>query len=156
MKAYIGHAEPTDDITLMTIRKISSVQPMTLRVPNREDQWPVLKRTIQEFGLCIGIEKKILKKLELAAEEAVVNILRYSQASEIEMALSIQHSAFSIQILDDGVAFDPTMHKPNEKAAHERQIGGMGITLIRQIVDEIHYERTNDKNILTLVKLLNR
>lgn len=156
VKAYIGHAEPTDDITLMTIRKISSVQPMTLRVPNREDQWPVLKRTIQEFGLCIGIEKKILKKLELAAEEAVVNILRYSQASEIEMALSIQHSAFSIQLSDDGVAFDPTKHKPNEKATHERQIGGMGISLIRQIVDEIHYERANDRNVLTLVKLLNR
>ena len=156
VKAYIGHAEPTDDITLMTIRKVDAVQPMRLRVPNHEDQWPVLKRAIQEFGLCIGMEKKTLKKLELAAEEAVVNILHYSQANEIEMVLSIQNSAFSIQLSDDGVAFDPTKHKPNEKATHERQIGGMGISLIRQIVDEIHYERANDRNVLTLVKLLNR
>ena len=156
VKAYILHAEPTDDITLMTIRKASAVQPMTLRVPNHEDQWPALKRAIQEFGICISMERRVLKKLEVATEEAVVNILRYSGANEIEMGLSHQLSAVSIQLSDDGVAFDPTAHIPNEKATHERQIGGMGISLIRQIVDEIHYERVNDKNILTLVKSLNR
>ena len=68
------------------------------------------------------------------------------------MVLSIQHSAFSIQLSDDGIAFDPTAHIPNDKATDERQVGGLGIHLIRQLVDEIHYERSEDKNILTLVK----
>ena len=98
------------------------------------------------------MDKKGLKKLEVAAEEAIVNILHYSQASEIEMVLSIQMSAFSIQLSDDGIAFDPTAHVPNEKATDERQVGGLGIHLIRQIVDELHYERKENKNILTLVK----
>ena len=102
--------------------------------------------------MCAGLGKKALKQFEVAAEEAVVNILHYSRATEIEMVLSIQHSAFSIQLSDDGIAFDPTAHIPNDKATDERQVGGLGIHLIRQLVDEIHYERSEDKNILTLVK----
>ena len=164
IKAFIGQAEPTDDITLMTIRKTSPVQPVTLRVPCHEDQWPVLRKAIHTFGLCNGMDKKGLKKLEVAAEEAIVNILHYSQATEIEMVLSIlslqearlsQHSAFCIQLSDDGIAFDPTAHVSNEKATDERQVGGLGIHLIRQIVDELHYERKEEKNILGLVKKIN-
>jgi sigma-B regulation protein RsbU (phosphoserine phosphatase) len=152
IQAFMDKAEPTDDITLMTIRKKSPVQPVTLRVPCRADQWPVMKGTIHSFGLCAGMEKKDLKKFEVAAEEAVVNILHYSQASEIEVVLSLHHSAIHIQLSDDGLPFDPTEHVQNENATEERQIGGMGIHLIRQIVDEMHYERSEEKNILTLVK----
>ncbi len=153
---YIGEAEPTDDITLMTIRKLSAVEPVTMRVPNRDDQWPELRHAIHEYGICAGMEKRMLKKLEMAAEEVVVNILRYSQATEIEMAVWCQDSAFSIQFADDGTAFDPTTYEPKPNAAEERQIGGLGITLVRQIADEIHYERSDGRNVLTLVKLLNR
>jgi sigma-B regulation protein RsbU (phosphoserine phosphatase) len=156
IQAFMDKAEPTDDITLMTIRKKSPVQPVTLRVPCRADQWPVLRKAIHTFGLCNGMDKKGLKKLEVAAEEAIVNILHYSQASEIEMVLSMQHSEVSIQLSDDGIAFDPTAHVPNEKATDERQVGGLGIHLIRQIVDELHYERKENKNILRMVKSLNR
>ena len=155
IKHFIGQAEPTDDITLMTICKKSPVLPMTINVPCREDQWPVLRNAIHSFGLCIGMERKALKKYEVAAEEAVVNILHYSQASEIEIVLSSQDSAFTIQLMDDGLPFDPTEHTPNNKTIDERQIGGMGIHLIRQIVDEMHYERKKEKNILRMVKLLN-
>ena len=155
IKHFIGQADPTDDITLMTICKKSPVLPMTINVPCREDQWPVLRNAIHSFGLCIGMERKALKKYEVAAEEAIVNILHYSQANDIEIVLSSQDSAFTIQLMDDGIAFDPTEHTPNDKAIDERQIGGMGIHLIRQIVDEMHYERKKEKNILRMVKLLN-
>ena len=156
LKAFMGKAEPTDDITLMTIRKTGPVLPMTMRVPCRADQWPVMKGTIHSFGLCAGLDKKALKKFEVAAEEAVVNILHYSQASELEMVLSRQFSAISIQLSDDGIAFDPTEYVPNENATEERQVGGLGIQLIRQIMDEMHYERSGEKNILRMVKSLNR
>lgn len=155
IKHFIGQAEPTDDITLMTICKESPVLPMTINVPCREDQWPVLRNAIHSFGLCIGMERKALKKYEVAAEEAIVNILHYSQANDIEIVLSSQDSAFTIQLMDDGLPFDPTEHTPNNKTIDERQIGGMGIHLIRQIVDEMHYERKEEKNILGLVKKIN-
>ena len=113
-----------------------------------------MKGTIHSFGLCAGLDKKALKKFEVAAEEAIVNVLHYSQATELEMVLSQVRpvSAISIQLSDNGIAFDPTAHVPNEKATDERQVGGLGIHLIRQIVDEIRYERKDERNILTLVK----
>ncbi len=155
VKAYIGTAEPTDDITLMTIRKRTPVQAVTLCVPNHEDQWQVLRRVIHEYGICAGIEKHTLRKLEVAAEEAVVNIIRHSGASKIEMAISYQPSAISLQLRDDGAAFNPTAYETKAGAVEERQVGGMGISLIRQIADEMRYERMEEKNVLTLVKLLN-
>lgn len=57
VRRYIGDAEPTDDITLMTICKRSEVQPVSMHVPNHLDQWPLLRRTLHEYGVCIGVEK---------------------------------------------------------------------------------------------------
>jgi sigma-B regulation protein RsbU (phosphoserine phosphatase) len=152
IQAFMGKAEPTDDITLMTIRKTGPVLPLTMRVPCREDQWPVMKGTIHSFGLCAGLGKKALKQLEVAAEEAIVNILHYSQASEIELKIKNEKLKIILTLTDDGIAFDPTAHVPNEKATDERQVGGLGIHLIRQIVDELHYERRDNKNVLRMVK----
>ena len=152
VKAFIKHAEPTDDITLMTIRKVSAVRPLTLPVSNREENWPVLRLAIHEYGICIGIDKRTLKKLEVAAEEAVVNILHHSQATTIELALSHPTSAFCMQLSDDGIPFDPTGHIPQHDAVETRQVGGLGISLIRQIADEMRYERSDEKNHLTIIK----
>lgn len=152
IQAFMGKAEPTDDITLMTIRKTGPVLPVTMRVPCREDQWSVLRGAIHTFGMCVGMEKKALKKFEVAAEEAIVNVLHYSQASEVELKLMREKSQIILLLTDNGIAFDPTAHVPNEKATDERQVGGLGIHLIRQIVDEIRYERKDERNILGLVK----
>ncbi len=152
VKAFIGNAEPNDDITLMTIRKQTAVQPFVLRVPARDDQWPMLRRTIQESCMCAGLDKRTLKKLIVAAEEAVANVMHYSGATEIELAVSCQHSAFSMQLTDNGQPFDPTAYETKADAVAERQIGGMGISLIRQIVDQMHYQRIGDTNQLILIK----
>jgi len=164
IRQFIGKAEPTDDITLMTIRKTSPVLPMTMCVPCHEDQWPVMKRAIHTFGLCAGMEKRALKQFEVAAEEAVVNILHYSQATEIKMGLTIKNSqkpkansqCLILTLADDGIPFDPTAHIPNAKATDELQVGGLGISLIRQIVDEMHYDRKEGENILTLASTIKR
>ena len=155
VKDYIGEAEPTDDITLMTIRKKSTVQPVTLHVPNHKDQWPLLRRTLHEYGMCIGMERRELKKLEVALEEAVVNVMDYSHATEIEFTVVGQCPTVTMTLTDDGVAFDPTnCESDTSKAIDERQIGGLGISLLRQIADELHYQRTNEKNQLTITKYL--
>ena len=152
VKTFIGNAEPSDDITLMTIRKQTAVQPFVLRVPARDDQWPLLRRTIQESCMCAGSDKRTQKKLIVAAEEAVANVMHYSGATEIELAVSCQHSACSMQLTDNGLPFDPTAYETNADAVAERQVGGMGISLIRQIVDQMHYQRIGDTNQLILIK----
>ena len=160
VKRYIGEAEPTDDITLMTIRKKSAAQPVSVRVPNHIEQWPSLRRTLHEYGVCVGIEKHTLKKLEIALEEAVVNVISYSHATEMELkiqrsSLNVQRPALNVTLTDNGVPFDPTSSEcDTAKVIEERQIGGLGISLLRQITDEQHYQRTDEKNQLTIIKYL--
>ena len=171
VKRYIGEAEPTDDITLMTICKKSVVQPVSVCVPNSKEQWPLLRSTLHVYGVCIGIEKRTLKKLEIALEEAVVNIMSYSQATEIVLQLHYsieglaeerllstgrkngQQSVVNITLTDNGVPFDPTRSECDPaKTIEERQIGGLGISLLRQMTDELHYQRMNERNQLTIIK----
>ena len=149
---FIGKAEQTDDLTLMCISKREEAEPLRVRVENRQDRWPVLKNALHNYGLCAGIDKRALKKLEVALEEAVVNIVSYSQATSI--TLTICHSPFTITLCDDGTPFDPTAQAQVDtaQAVADRQIGGLGISLIRQIADEIHYRRVNGENELTIIK----
>ena len=173
VKAFIGTAEQSDDITLMTIR-----HPYLLQVENKMSQWPVLRKALQDYGMCVGMEDKTLKKMILALEEAVVNIVNYSQAKSITMTLKTSsenkktHSSvsrvdsshnlgeqlggqISITLSDDGIAFDPTAQAEMDTAAAtaNRQVGGLGIALLCQIADEVHYRRTDDEqNELSIIK----
>lgn len=157
---YIGRAEQTDDMTIMTIRLTNDVQPLTLHLENRLDQLPVFRNALHNYGLCAGLDKRTLKRLEVALEEAVVNIINYSQATAIELRVESQKSKaerqFCIKISDNGTIFDPTAQKEVDTAqnAEERQIGGLGIALLRQMADELYYQRMDNKNILTIIKNL--
>ena len=152
VKTFIGEAEPADDITLMVITKKTSVVPRYIQVENKMDQSPVLRALLHNYGVCVGLDKRTLKKMEVALEEAVVNVINYSNASHIQ--LTITHSPLTITITDDGIPFDPTAQAEVdiEKTVEERQIGGLGIALLRQISDELHYRRVEDMNQLIIIK----
>lgn len=156
VKAFIGEAEQSDDITLMTISKRSEMQPCVLQVENKMSQWPVLRKALHDYGMCVGMEDRTLKKMILALEEAVVNIVNYSEAKFIGMTISCGDTQrLSITLSDDGIAFDPTAQAEVDTAAviAQRQIGGLGIALLRQIADEVRYRRTDDgQNELSIIK----
>lgn len=156
VKAFIGTAEQSDDITLMTISKRSDMQPYVLHVENKMSEWPVLRKALHDYGMCVGMEDRTLKKMILALEEAVVNIVNYSEAKFIGMTISCGDTQrLSITLRDDGIAFDPTAQAEVDTAAviDQRQIGGLGIALLRQIADEVHYRRTDDgQNELSIIK----
>lgn len=154
VKAFMGKAEQADDVTLMTIRKTRAVEPRVLRVENRMDRWPQLRAALHNYGLCAGMEPRVLKKMEVAIEEAVVNIVKYSQANWIELKIKNEELKINILLSDDGIAFDPTKQAEvdTEQVTAERQIGGLGIALLRMIADEMHYERKEGINELTILK----
>lgn len=155
---FTGEAEQADDMTLMIIRKTGDAQPLNIRVENRIDQWPVLRAALHNYGVCADMDTRSLKKMEMALEEAVVNIVNYSQAEYIDLTIRSQQTAderrFAVQLTDNGVAFDPTARPDTDTAqlANDRQIGGLGIALLKQIADEVHYSRIDDRNELILIK----
>ena len=160
VKTFVGEAEQSDDLTMLAIRWLK----YSLVMRNDIQQIPTLAEWIDS----LPIPAELNMPINLALEEAVTNVMLYAYPNssgkvvvEFSKAVSIQPSAVSIQYLvftitDSGIPFDPTQ-KPEvdiSLSAEEREIGGLGIHLVRQIMDEVKYERKNNQNILTLVKQL--
>lgn len=104
-----------------------------------------------------GFSRRRIVDLELAVEEAMVNICRYAytgRSGEVEIAcIQEQKGILRIEIVDGGRPFNLLKaEKPSfECDIALRKMGGLGIHLIRNVIDEIRYRREGDKNRLTLV-----
>ncbi len=117
--------------------------------------------TLAEWVDMIGLPDELNMPINLALEEAVSNVMLYAYPDTnsgrvlVEAEKTTDRVTFIIS--DSGVAFDPTKQKEADitLSVEERAIGGLGIHLVRQLMDEVHYERKQEKNILTLVKMLN-
>ena len=115
---------------------------------------------IEDIGQEFDIAPDVLFNINLVLEEAIVNIINYAYRKEnhefIYLSACMHEGAIVLVLTDTGKAFDPTAAPDADisLSADERQIGGLGIFLIRQIMNEVKYERIDGKNILTLEKKL--
>ncbi len=105
-----------------------------------------------------GFDDKKLSQIKLACEEIIVNIINYAYP-EKEGSMDVEYTlrddgAFQIQISDEGIPFDPlSLPEPDIGAPlEERKIGGLGIYLVRKVMDEVTYRRVDNKNVITLLK----
>jgi serine/threonine-protein kinase RsbW len=109
----------------------------------------------------MGFDDKKIFHIKLASEEILVNIVNYSYPGgqgDIEINVTGRgEDALVVEIADRGIAFDPLslpepdIHAPMEK----RKIGGLGVFLVRKLMDEVTYRREEGRNILTFVKRKN-
>lgn len=103
-----------------------------------------------------GMTTEKIPRVELAVEEALVNVIRYAyegQTGDVELRGGIaDDQRFVIEILDSGAPFDVcTLPKPDIHCSiKDRKMGGLGVFLIQRMVDELLYRREGDKNVLTM------
>ena len=115
---------------------------------------------IEELGNDFSLSPDIVFNLNLVLEEAVVNIINYAYPKEehqnIYLSARMHEGSIILVLTDTGKEFDPTAAPEADVtlSADDRQIGGLGIFLIRQIMNEVKYERIEGKNVLTLEKKL--
>ena len=105
-----------------------------------------------------GFNEEFLNDISLVVEELLVNIISYAfpniPAGEMELSLSVLNKTVKIEIVDGGIPFNILEAKAPDTNLPlvEREIGGMGIHLVKNLVDKIQYERKDEKNFLTLFK----
>jgi serine/threonine-protein kinase RsbW len=114
---------------------------------------------ISEYAGGQGLAPNKIDEIQLAIEEAFVNICGYAYAGgkgEVQVNCFSEIDHFVIEIIDSGVPFDITTQElPNITTdIHERKPGGLGCLLIRKFIDTLTYRRDNGKNILTLTMFL--
>jgi sigma-B regulation protein RsbU (phosphoserine phosphatase) len=161
---YVTDAEQSDDLTLLALRytpqSFESVISETLVIKNNVREMPKFGEFVKSMFGKMGLDKSMSRNIRLAVEEAVVNVMNYAypagEEGEIEIRLMSDGTVLRTVIIDSGVAFDPTIEKKADTSLppEERQIGGLGILLYRELMDSINYEREGGKNILTLNKQL--
>ena len=115
---------------------------------------------IEEVGEDLSLTPDVVFNLDLVIEEAVVNIIHYAYPKEehqyIYLSAHVHEGSIVFVLTDTGKEFDPTLAPEADitLSVDDREIGGLGIFLIRQIMNEVRYERIDGKNILTLEKKL--
>ncbi len=132
---------------------------MEFRLKNELEEIRLLAEAIELWGEENGIPGKILFQLNLALDELLTNTITYGypEGGEHEIRLRLVpegEKELLIEIRDDGLAFNPLEVKaPDLKQdIEERPIGGLGIHLVRQMLDEIEYRRENGHNVLLMKK----
>ena len=119
-----------------------------------------LNQFIEEIGDEFSLAPDLVFNLTLVMEEAVVNVINYAYPKEdhekIYVSARLHKGSIIMVIADNGKEFDPTLAPEADitLSAEERPIGGLGIFLIRNIMNEVKYERIEGRNILTLEKKL--
>ncbi len=131
-----------------------------ITLPNDVQATTELGMFVDEVCENVGFDMSTTFKLNLAIEEAVVNVMSYAYPAgtkgDVDIDAEADDEQLKFVISDSGTPFDPTQKGEVDTtlSAEERGIGGLGIHLIRQIMDTINYERVDGKNVLTLRKKL--
>ena len=161
---FVDGAEQSDDLTLMAIRHRQQDSAQSAGQPEAVHHSIVMRNDIQqiptlaEWVESLHLPQALNMTINLALEEAVTNVMLYAYPHDKSGKVLIEAEKTDTEIIfvisDSGTAFDPTAQPPADitLSAEERAIGGLGIHLVRQIMDSITYRREDGKNILTLVK----
>ena len=160
--AFVDGAEQSDDLTMLAIEfsKYLVDKPSTYDITLHNDvqEIPRLAAFIEEVAEANGINMSLSMNINLAMEEAVVNVMNYAYPTgtqgDIDIQASLAGNELTFTITDSGTPFDPTQTTVPDTSleAEDRPIGGLGIHLVRQLMDTLEYQYLNGKNILTLKK----
>jgi len=118
-----------------------------------------IREFVGDIARAGGFDAKDVYNIQLAADEAASNIIEhaYEGVSDgiLELSCDVKANVITIVLMDRGESFDPSeIPMPDLKAdLSERKIGGLGIFLMRKLMDEVHYEtKPNKSNVLTMIK----
>ncbi len=161
---FVVGAEQSDDLTMLAIhysRPQTAIRlSRTITLRNDVQNVPQLNAFVSSVSQAIGLDPSVIMKINLAVEEAVVNVMSYAYpegtVGDILVQVEADNERIKIIITDSGVPFDPTSYAPADTtlSVEERPIGGLGIHLVRHYMDSINYERVDDQNVLTIIKRL--
>ena len=131
-------------------------EPLFLRIPPNHSQLEQIPAAVEEFAERDNWPPDLVFKLNLALEELGVNIVNYSGATgEIEISLASDDETVTIEIADNGRPFNPLAEPATPDISAplgERPIGGLGVHLVRSMMDELSYSREDGMNRLAMTK----
>ena len=161
VKEFVGEAPQSDDLTLLFIHYLGREpegHKLHLILHNDIRQISRLEGWLDSVSETLGIDQTLVPGINLALEEASTNVIDYAYPEGtygcVELEASRDGDNVRFVLTDSGKAFDPTAQPPVDitASAEDRRIGGLGIHLVREIMDQVMYEYKDGKNILSMIK----
>ena len=166
---FVGKAKQSDDLTMLCFRlnianneNANNMNKHQLVMHNDIAESARLCPFIERIGEELNLDASLVSQINLAIEEAVVNSIMYAyphdEEGEVELMAewNDEKTELKFSLQDSGVAFNP-LSVPDADISlgvDDRPIGGLGIFLIKQIMDKVDYQRRDEKNVLTMIKSL--
>jgi sigma-B regulation protein RsbU (phosphoserine phosphatase) len=161
--AFAGEAPQSDDITVLVLRydyniELSEREQFDLEIDSALPEINTVIGAFEEFSEKAGIPMPVAMKVNLVFDELLNNIISYAfpEGSEHKIRIHAEKSVDRLLIIieDDGLPFNPFAQSEvdTSQSLDERQIGGLGIHLVKNVMDDFSYERHLDSNVVTLVK----
>jgi sigma-B regulation protein RsbU (phosphoserine phosphatase) len=160
---HAGDAQQSDDITVLccSLNQLQDNDARCLVMTNRIEEIERMASFLEEICQENDLSVEDTFNIHLAIEEAVTNVIMYAypQGEEHEFMLTAHmlENRLIFKLIDSGKEFDPTLQPEADVtlSLEDRPIGGLGIFLIRKIMQAVDYRRVDGKNILTMVKMIN-
>ena len=141
---------------------MDKTQNKQLILKNQVEELSRVEGFLDELAANWSLPLSLMLSLNLALEEAITNIIFYGYDDEAPHDIVIDFAKtgniLEIKIIDDGHEYDPTTRPDPDitLAAEDRPIGGLGIFLIKKVMDQVDYQRKDNKNQLTLIKRIEK
>ena len=159
--AFVGAVDQFDDITMLNFTYIGTEKAVTdtdtltieAKVKNLDRVLAFIEQNLEAAGCSVKAQTQIC----VAAEEVYVNIASYAYApgtGDAVITVKAEDGTAAIEFRDKGIPFDPLAKDDPDVtlSAEEREIGGLGIYMVKKSMDEVLYRRENGENILTIRK----
>jgi anti-sigma regulatory factor (Ser/Thr protein kinase) len=135
---------------------------LSFELRNNLSELATLCEKMESVGQTLGLSRRCLFEINLALDELFTNIISYGFQDQSEHFIRVHVSAdrdvLTVVLEDDGVAFNPIERIPPELPCtlDECRVGGLGIHLVKNLMDEVVYERRASTNVLTLKKSIEK
>lgn len=167
---FVDGAEQSDDLTMLCIRLNQKQEVMEKKAGNEFVRELIINNVLEEsqelapfveaIGDTLHLGSSMVSALNLALEEALVNVIQYAYPKGVNGPITLRahwttnHDSLTFELMDMGKPFDPTQVKEADVTlgVEERPIGGLGVFLVRKIMDQVSYHRESGMNVLVMTK----
>lgn len=161
---HIDKSHPFDDITMIALRRKFSIddEKHEFALQASVNNLPILRDFIEQACIHMRMDENVTTAFKLAVDEACTNIIMHGynglDPGLIELTIERKSDTLKLSVYDEGRAFDPEAVEAAdiESEWEERKAGGLGLFLIREMMDDVHYESESGRgNLLILTKKMN-
>ncbi len=162
---FQSDAEQADDITVLAVQffgqpEAAPVHLLEVKIPNHLDEIDTVNAAFNAFAEEKGLKKRVRRKINLVFDELLNNIVTYAHDDDrdhtIEVKVELSADRLAVTVIDDGKPFNPFLLAAPDtgQSVEEREVGGLGVHLVRNVMDEMSYHRRTDRNVVILIKHL--